>query len=98
MSRARHVTTWTNGPLSRRRLLGYGLAGATLWTLGRGATPVFGQTPATQPALPHTWLLGSADELRPPSAGEPASAELDELMRMQALRGAHTNNQIRRWG
>jgi membrane-associated phospholipid phosphatase len=98
MSRARHAVTWINGPLSRRRLLGYGLAGAALWTLGRGATPVFGATPATQAASPHTWLLGSADELRPPPADEPAPAELDELMRMQAMRGAHTNNQIRRWG
>jgi membrane-associated phospholipid phosphatase len=77
-------------------LLGYGLAGAALWTLGRGATTIAAQPPPS--SAPHLWLLASADELRPPPPAEPSPAELDELMRMQALRGAHTNNQIRRWG
>jgi membrane-associated phospholipid phosphatase len=78
-------------------LLGCSLAGAAIFTLGRGVKPAAARTPL-QTASPHTWLLGTADELRPPPPGEPSSAELNELMRMQGLRGAHTNNQIRRWG
>jgi membrane-associated phospholipid phosphatase len=97
MRRTPGIMTAIDGRLTRRRVLGYGLAGTVLWTLGRSATPTVART-SGQTTSPHTWLLSSTGELRPPPPGEPSPAELDELMRMQALRGAHTNNQIRRWG
>src|SRR5215467_4325199 len=46
---------------------------------------------------PHTWLLASANQLRPPTPAAPTRGELDELLRMQALRSAVTNAAIAHW-
>jgi membrane-associated phospholipid phosphatase len=45
----------------------------------------------------YTWLLPAANALRPPSPAAPTRAEIDELLRMQALRSAVTNAAIRHW-
>jgi membrane-associated phospholipid phosphatase len=81
---------------SRRVLLGYSLAGTVLWGFApldvRAA--VSGQTTAVRR---HTWVIAAANALRPPPPAAPTRAELDELMRMQALRSAVTNAAILRW-
>lgn len=82
---------------SRRTLLKYGMAGSALFY----GLPLIAPK-AAQAAQPvgrlRTWLLASADELRPPPPAAATRAELDELLRMQALRSAVTNAAIRRWG
>jgi membrane-associated phospholipid phosphatase len=55
------------------------------------------QSDGTAVVRRHTWLLASANELRPSPPTAPTRAELDELLRMQALRSAVTNAAIRRW-
>jgi PAP2 superfamily len=85
---------------SRRRLLEFGVAGSALFC----GFPLIGpqavhaaQSNAKAVARRHTWLLASANELRPPPPAAATRAELDELLRMQALRSAVTNAAIRRW-
>jgi hypothetical protein len=86
--------------LSRRALLVHGAAGSALFY----GFPLIAPRPAgavqsdqTAGVRHHTWLLASADELRPPPPAAPTRAELDELLRMQALRSAVTNAAIHRW-
>lgn len=85
---------------SRRTLLRYGVAGSTLFyafpliaSRAVHAAPPGG----TAIARPHTWLLASANQLRPPPPAAPTRGELDELLRMQALRSAVTNAAIAHW-
>src|SRR5262249_43230173 len=84
-----------SGHCSRRTLLGHGLAGAAVW----GFAPRHVRAAESGPAAAsrHPWLLPAADALRPPPPAPPSRAELDELMRMQALRSAVTNAAIARW-
>ena len=77
---------------------------ATVWRgrrSGRSDEEPHPPLPSCPPPRPDYRIHGCSDQPTscdrvPPCA--PAPAELDELLRMQALRGAHTNNQIRRWG
>ena len=85
---------------SRRSVLEYGVAGSALFY----AFPLIApravhaaQSDGTAVVRRHTWLLASASELRPSPPTAPTRAELDELLRMQALRSAVTNAAIRRW-
>jgi membrane-associated phospholipid phosphatase len=81
---------------SRRTFLKHGAAGAAL----SGVCPLVAAQAAhaAEPlATARTWLLVSAHELRPSPPTGPLRAELDELLRMQALRSAVTNATIRRW-
>jgi membrane-associated phospholipid phosphatase len=85
---------------SRRTLLEYGVAGSALFCAFPMIAPQ--AVHAAQPGgiavgRPRTWLLASASELRPAPPAAPTRAELDELLRMQALRSAVTNDAIRRW-
>src|SRR3954469_18993575 len=77
--------------VSRRHLLRASVAGAALLPLGDfprggGALPLSGGTsgvvaarPRTaSPATSHTWLLSSADELRPTAPAAPTAEELAE--------------------
>jgi membrane-associated phospholipid phosphatase len=85
---------------SRRRLLEYGVAGSALFCAFPLIAPravQAAQSDAKAVARHHTWLLASANELRPPPPATATRAELDELLRMQALRSAVTNAAIRRW-
>ncbi len=85
---------------SRRALLANGVAGSALFygfplVAPRAAGAVLSDR--TTVVRRHTWLLASANELRPPPPATPTRAELDELLRMQALRSAVTNAAIIRW-
>ena len=80
----------TDASCSRRTLLGYGLAGPALAAFA----PL---DVRAAPARGHTWLLAAPNALRPPRPADPTPAELDELMRMQALRSSVTNAAIARW-
>ena len=83
---------------SRRALLRHGVAGSALFYASRLIAPR--AVHAAQPGETvrrHTWLLASANELRPPPPAAPTRAELDELLRMQALRSAVTNAAIAHW-
>jgi hypothetical protein len=81
---------------SRRALLAFGAAGPALF-FGFSVTADAVRPDQTAGARRRTWLLASANELRPPPPAAPSRAELDELLRMQALRSAVTNAAIRRW-
>jgi membrane-associated phospholipid phosphatase len=83
--------------LTRRRLLGYTVAGGVLGAL----RPLDGRAaPSRSPAPPEgwrTWLLSSADELRPAAPEAPSRAEIDELLDLQALRTASASEIVARW-
>lgn len=84
--------------LSRRALLGRGLALGGFGFLGQ---PKIGRVSASNRsdvAGWRTWLLNSADELRPAAPGNPTTAELDELIAFQAQRTAETAATVAQWG
>ena len=82
---------------SRRALLGRGLAAAALWVAGPGRLRTAAHQP-DRPSARRTWLLSAGDELRPAAPGDPARAELDELLRLQAERTAATAATVGAWG
>ena len=53
---------------------------------------------AASPAGWRTWLLASADELRPAAPGAPSQAEIDEVVAAQADPSEETTAAIARWG
>src|SRR4051794_23808383 len=80
-------------PVSRRRLLRAGLTAPALlplasWrgTAAQSGTPAAASmlAAANAPATWRTWLLSSADELRPAAPGASTQDELDEVLAMQA--------------
>src|SRR5688572_18255240 len=85
-------------PFSRRALIGSGLAAAALTPLGSArltaavtgaaAAPARGawQDDDTDPRTWRTWVLDSADELRPAAPPDPTPAEIDEVLGFQADR------------
>ena len=82
--------------LSRRALL-LGAAAA----LAAGGTAPSGARAAPPPSGVEswrTWLLSSADELRPAVPPPPSAAEFDELRRLQAGRTATTARTVEAWG
>src|SRR5215208_5498038 len=96
--------------VSRRALMGAGLASAAvvpLTSLHRAAagsipratsvTAALQETSA-DPATWRTWLLASADELRPAAPGAPTQAEIDEVIAAQADPSDATAAAIARWG
>lgn len=95
--------------VSRRALMGAGLASAAvapLASLHRAAAgaPRAGlaaaaiQEASADPATWRTWLLASADELRPEAPGAPSQAEIDEVVAAQADPSDETVAAITRWG
>lgn len=80
---------------TRRRLLVAGLGGAVLW----GVLPALVRDRGVVRAASdrRTWLLATADEVRPPPPSAPSRAEVDELLDLQARRDADTVATIRRW-
>src|SRR5262245_10978944 len=93
MSQSHSDSAWSRMHCSRRALLQYGMASAAFWGLApAGARAVLSGETTVAPR--HTWLLDSPDVLRPVPPPPPTRAELDELLRMQALRSAVTNAAI----
>ncbi len=96
-------------PFSRRALIGSGLAAAALTPLGSArltaavtgaaAAPARGawQDDATDPTTWRTWVLASADELRPAAPLDPTPAEIDEVLGFQADRSDEAIATIRHW-
>ena len=96
--------------VSRRTLMGAGLASAAvvpLASLHRAsagsvpqATSVMAavQEKSADPTTWRTWLLASADELRPTAPGAPTQAEIDEVVAAQANPTDATAAAITRWG
>jgi membrane-associated phospholipid phosphatase len=56
------------------------------------------QETSADPATWRTWLLASADELRPAAPGAPTQAEIDEVVAAQADPSDATAAAITRWG
>ena len=84
-------------PLTRRALLGYGLAGAGWWALRPVAAWTEPAGSASAPGGWRTWLLTAGDELRPAAPPPPSPAELEELLDFQARRTAATAAAVARW-
>ncbi|MGH2560804.1 MAG: phosphatase PAP2 family protein [Thermomicrobiales bacterium] len=83
--------------LTRRTLLRTGFAGAALWGLGSLGVRQGASAAVTGPEGWQTWLLASADELRPAAPGEPTQAERDELSDVRARQSDETREMVARW-
>src|SRR5215204_1488359 len=55
-------------------------------------------SPVASSAGGRTWVLASADELRPAAPGAPTQAEIDEVVAAQAAPSDATTAAITRWG
>src|SRR5215204_2036664 len=55
-------------------------------------------SPVASSAGGRTWVLASADELRPAAPGAPTQAEIDEVVAAQAAPSEATTAAITRWG
>ena len=96
--------------VSRRALMGAGLASAAVVPLASLHRAAAGGVPrarlasaayqeaSADPATWRTWLLTSADELRPAAPGAPSQAEIDEVVAAQADPSEETAAAIARWG
>lgn len=83
---------------TRRKVLQSALISiAAGWAASRGAgatsTPI-----GNDPSRWRTWLLDSADELRPAAPPAPSRAELDELNQLQRQRTVETAREVEFWG
>lgn len=86
-----------NSALTRRAVLGYGLAASGLGIYGSLATQVKA-TDVERLSGWRTWLLNSADALRPIAPVSPSVAELDELIALQSMRTVETAATVAKWG
>jgi membrane-associated phospholipid phosphatase len=84
--------------LSRRALVGTGLATAALWRLGTAPALAARQDAISDPTTWHTWLLTSANELRPAAPSDPTSTEVAELLDYQSTRTDQTATDVAKWG
>jgi membrane-associated phospholipid phosphatase len=85
-----------SGSVTRRSLLGYGVASALWWSLrpvAVNAEPAMAASSGWRP-----WLLTSGDELRPAKPAPPTPDELTELVELQGQRTAGTLATIAQWG
>lgn len=84
--------------LTRRSLVGSGLAATALWSIG--VPPTFGarQDDFTDPTTWRLWLLDAVDEVRPAAPADPTSSEMDELFDYQSRRTDETAAIVARWG
>ncbi|HEY7032984.1 MAG TPA: phosphatase PAP2 family protein [Thermomicrobiales bacterium] len=95
MPTADDILSAFHGRLSRRSMVG-GMVAA----LAAGHVVAPGGRAATTPPVPatwRTWLLDAGDELRPAPPGEPTSAELDELRRLQDERTVDVARLVEAW-
>src|SRR5215218_3705731 len=96
--------------VSRRALIGVGLATAAVVPLASLHRAAAGNVPratsvtaavqetSANLATWRTWLLASADELRPAAPGAPGQVEIDEVVAAQADPSDETVAAIARWG
>jgi hypothetical protein len=96
--------------LSRRALVASSAAGAALahlapmhQVLAQASTPTAASPPPAaetdvSPSAWRTWVLAAPDELRPTAPAEPTTAEIDELLQLQAERNDETIALVRQWG
>src|SRR5437879_13438282 len=82
---------------TRRAVLGYGLGAAALWGLRPLNNLAAREARAPSPAEWRTWLLASADELRPTRPGRSTQTEVDELLRLQAQRTTMMTDAVALW-
>ena len=82
---------------SRRALVGAAPAAAALSRLGPLSASAQ-QDASGDPVTWRTWLLTSADELRPAAPPAPTVAEVDELLDLLAKRTDETAELVTRWG
>jgi len=89
----------TSPRLDRRTLFGLAAGGSAALTLGRSLTPTRSAAAAdTSSRAWRTWILKSADELRPDAPGDPAQSEIDEILALQASRSYGNLNSVSQWG
>jgi hypothetical protein len=69
---------------SRRLLLGSTVAAAAAWPFGGSSRVGAQEGVAEDPAAWPTWILRSADELRPAAPSDPTPAEIAEVLELQA--------------
>ncbi|HEX5991953.1 MAG TPA: phosphatase PAP2 family protein, partial [Thermomicrobiales bacterium] len=98
MGHSRHLSSVRSPRLSRRTVVGSGLAATALWRLG--TPPALGarQDGSVDPTTWRTWLLSSVDELRPTAPSDPTSNETDELLDYQSQRTDETATTVAQWG
>src|SRR5262245_28271876 len=83
--------------LTRRTILRAGVSTGVGWMMSDRAARATPPAPDTVPTGWRTWLLTSADELRPAPPGSPASDELAEILALQRQRTAVTSATVNRW-
>jgi membrane-associated phospholipid phosphatase len=84
--------------VSRRAIIGGALVAGVFGLPGRTGQLVTRAASAPPPGTWRTWLLDSPDELRPPDPGQPAPAELSELIALQVKRTVETGVSVSKWG
>jgi membrane-associated phospholipid phosphatase len=84
--------------LSRRAVVGSALAAAAISQLGPMAASAARQEATGGAATWRTWLLASADELRPTAPSEPTDVEVAELLEFQDKRTDETVALVKQWG
>jgi membrane-associated phospholipid phosphatase len=83
---------------SRRALVGSSLAAAAIRPFGASPAATARQDTSSNSTAWLTWLLDSADELRPAAPADPTQAEIDELLDFQSRRTDDTAAMVARWG
>jgi membrane-associated phospholipid phosphatase len=98
MRHPRHSSSVPSLLLSRRALVGSGLAATALWGLGSPASIAARQDATGDPLSWTPWLLESVDEFRPAAPTDPTQAEIDELLDYESRRTDETAAAVMRWG
>jgi len=89
----------TSPRLDRRTLFGLAAGGSAALALGRSVTPARSAAAADASTRAwRTWILKSADELRPDAPGDPGQSEFDEILALQASRSYGNINSVSQWG
>ncbi len=82
---------------SRRLLLGSTVVAAAAWPFGGSSRVGAQESVAEDPATWPTWILRSADELRPAAPSDPTQAEITEVLEMQAALTEEDASIMRQW-
>ena len=98
MRRSRYSSSFWSPRLSRRTLVGSGMAATALWGLGSTPSLAAWQGGASDPVTWKLWLLESVDELRPAAPSDPTQSEIDELLDYQSKRTDETTATVAHWG
>jgi membrane-associated phospholipid phosphatase len=86
----------------RRTLLGLAAGGSAALAFSHSLAPSLpsarAQTADGSVLSWRTWILKSADELRPEAPGDPSQSEMDEILSLQSKRSYGNVSQITQWG